>query len=310
MSNTLFTDNNQIVDIKNNIELKTTIVDNENYFKISNSDQMRPFFMSIVSDSNHWMFISSNGGLTAGRKNSEYSIFPYYTDDKITESSEITGSKSIFRVNGKHVWEPFSIRQEGLYSTTRNLYKNIYGNKIVFEEINHDLGLSFRYQWSSSNVYGFVKQSMLTNIGKSSVEVSVLDGLQNILPYGVPSDTQTRASNLVDAYKRNQLAKEVGLGIYALSAIIVDKAEPSEALKTNIVWSLGMDSAKYLVSSLQLNNFRKGIELNEETDVKAEKGAYFVSTLVQLKPNQNKEWLFVANVNQDYSDVAEVLSDL
>ncbi len=44
---------------------------NENFYKISNSDVMRPFFMSIVSDSNHWMFISSNGGLTAGRKNSE-----------------------------------------------------------------------------------------------------------------------------------------------------------------------------------------------------------------------------------------------
>tara|TARA_R110002094_G_scaffold12678_2_gene22802 strand:- start:170 stop:376 length:207 start_codon:yes stop_codon:yes gene_type:complete len=32
--------------------------DNEDYYKISNSDAMRPFFMSIVSDSNHWMFIS------------------------------------------------------------------------------------------------------------------------------------------------------------------------------------------------------------------------------------------------------------
>ena len=47
--------------------------DNEVYYKIANSNEMRPFFMSIVSDSNHWMFISSNGGLTAGRKNSEYS---------------------------------------------------------------------------------------------------------------------------------------------------------------------------------------------------------------------------------------------
>ena len=39
--------------------------DNENYYRISNYDAMRPFFMSIVSDSDHWMFISSNGGLTA-----------------------------------------------------------------------------------------------------------------------------------------------------------------------------------------------------------------------------------------------------
>jgi len=32
--------------------------DNETYYKIYNSNVMRPFFMSIVSDSNHWMFIS------------------------------------------------------------------------------------------------------------------------------------------------------------------------------------------------------------------------------------------------------------
>ena len=73
-------------------------IEGELFFKISNSDAMRPFFMSIVSDSDHWMFIASNGGLTAGRRNAEYALFPYYTDDKITESADNTGSKSIFRV--------------------------------------------------------------------------------------------------------------------------------------------------------------------------------------------------------------------
>ena len=63
-------------------------VEGESFYKISNSDFMRPFFMSIVSDSDHWMFISSNGSLSAGRKNCNYAIFPYYTDDKITELGE------------------------------------------------------------------------------------------------------------------------------------------------------------------------------------------------------------------------------
>ena len=80
------------------VQLKSVVIDDEAYYQISNNDAMRPFFMSIVSDSNHWMFISSNGGLTAGRKNSEYALFPYYTDDKITESADITGNKSIFRI--------------------------------------------------------------------------------------------------------------------------------------------------------------------------------------------------------------------
>ena len=285
-------------------------INGEGYYKISNSDSMRPFFMSIVSDSNHWIFISSNGALTAGRKNAEFALFPYYTDDKITESSEITGSKSIFLVkqyNETRIWEPFSSRYEGLYRVTRNLYKNQYGNKVMFEEVNHDLQLTFRYQWSSSNRFGFIKRSTIINHNESSIGVSLIDGIQNIMPYGVSSDLQNQSSNLVDAYKRNELEEKTGLGIFALSAIIVDKAEPSEALKANIAWSVGLNNPKYLLSSLQLNTFRKQKPINQEVDIKAEKGAYFLNDTIELSPNEEKQWHIIANVNQNHSEI-EALS--
>ena len=295
--------------INKEVTLEKVTIAGESFFKISNNDEMRPFFMSIVSASNHWMFISSNGGLTAGRRNSEFALFPYYTDDKITESADITGSKSIFRVekNGQiHIWEPFSERFDGIYSTTRNLYKNDYGNKVLFEEINHDLEVTFRYQWNSSNSYGFVRKSQLLNTSDASVNVEVLDGIQNILPYGVGSDLQNASSNLVDAYKRSELEEKSGLGLFALSAIIVDKAEPSEALKTNVVWSLGLNNAKYLLSSLQLRKFRRKQEIHQEVDVKAEKGAYFINASLELAANSEENWMLVANVNQDHSDVVSL----
>ena len=287
--------------------------DNETYYKISNSDEMRPFFISVVSDSDHWMFISSNGGLTAGRKNSEYALFPYYTDDKITESADITGSKSIFKVlkdGQEFMWEPLAVRSLGKYITTQNLYKNRFGNKIVFEEINHDLELTFRYQWCSTDKFGFVKKSTLINTSKNALSITLLDGIQNIMPASIGSDTQNTSSNLVDAYKRNELEASSGLGIYALSAILVDKAEASEALKANVVWSLGLDYPKYLLSSLQLDNFRSRKPVDQEEDVKAEKGAYFVSTEIELLANSSKEWIFVANVNQDHSDIALLLKQI
>ena len=68
------------------------------FYKIRNVDNMPPFFMSIVSDANHWMFIGSNGGLSAGRKDCDQALFPYYTVDKILETSESTGSKTILQV--------------------------------------------------------------------------------------------------------------------------------------------------------------------------------------------------------------------
>jgi hypothetical protein len=285
----------------------------EIFYKISHVDAMRPFFMSIVSDSDHWLFIASNGGISAGRKDTEHALFPYYTDDKITESAEITGSKTIVQVQvggERYVWEPFSVRTEAIFNCTRNLYKNRFSNKIIFEEINYDLELSFQYEWCSSNLYGFVRACKLVNRSSGELQVTILDGLQNIVPYGVGSDLQTKTSNLADAYKRSELIPQTGVGIFALSAIIVDKAEPSEALKANVVWSLGLDNPLYLLSSLQLKNFRSNAAVQQEEDVKGEKGSYFAVSEMKLEPDEEKEWMMVANVNQNHSAIVQLSENI
>ena len=291
-------------------DLRQVRIDDERYFMIENIDRLRPFFMSIVSESDHWMFVASNGGLSAGRKNAEFALFPYYTDDKITESVEITGCKSIFRVQKDgdlYLWEPFSIRSEGRFRITRNLYKHRYGHQVMFEEVNHDLGLAFRYRWSSSHHFGFVRHATLVNQGSESLEVQFLDGLQNLMPAGVGSYTQNNVSNLVDAYKRSELHPASGLGLFALSAIIVDKAEPSEALKANVVWSWGLDNPSYLLSSQQLDPFRKTGMVQPEGDIKGEKGAYFVQEQISLAPDAAQSWTLVANVNQSQTEVVALI---
>lgn len=288
-------------------------IEGENFYCISNFDEIRPFFMSIVSDSNHWMFISSNGGLTAGRKNAEYALFPYYTADKITESFDTTGGKAIFQIIQKdaiHIWEPFSERNAGLFKTTRNLYKNSIGNKIIFEETLHNFELTFRYEWNSSNIYGFIRKSSLENKGNKALRINILDGIQNIMPDGVSSDLQNGTSILVDAYKRNELDTDSGMGIFALSAIIVDKAEPSEALKANIAYAIGLENPKYLLSSLQLDAFRKGSPITQEDDVKAEKGAYFINQEITLAPNGLKKWVIISDVNQSQVNVVALIKDI
>ena len=289
-----------------NVAGEQLMIDGELYYKISNVDQMRPFFMSIVSDSNHWLFISSRGSLSAGRKNSGFALFPYYTDDKITESFETTGSKSCFIAlkNGKkQLWEPFSERHSGVYNISRNLYKNAYGNKLIFEEINHDLELRFRYAWKSSDQYGFVREANIENLSLKNISLDVLDGIQNLLPYGVEDALQNSSSNLVDAYKKCELETDTNLGLYSLSAIIVDKAEPSEALKANVVWSTGLEGAKTLLCSNQIDLFRQGLSPTQEVDIKAEKGAYLRVAHLQLEAKSTESWRLVANVNQSISKI-------
>ena len=294
------------------VDGKETSIDGQTYYKISAVHQMRPFFMSIVSHSDHWMFISSTGGLSAGRQNSDHALFPYYTDDKITESTGHTGSKSILLVerNGRRLlWEPFSDCHKGVYRIERNLYKNVYGNKVIFEEINLDLSLKFSYQWATSEQFGFRRHVRLTALDDQSTRVAVLDGLQNILPYGVPDGLQNSSSNLVDAYKKCEL-EGTNLGIYALSAIISDKAEPSEALKANVVWSTGFDNPTVLLSSKQIDNFRHGLSLQQEVDIKAERGAYFISDSFELSKDSPREWTIVANLSQSISDVVKLKNEL
>lgn len=284
----------------------------ETYYKISSVDRMRTFFMSIVSHSDHWMFIASNGGLSAGRKNSDFALFPYYTDDKITEAAETTGSKTVVLVDAgerRMLWQPFSDLNKGVYRLDRNLYKNAYGNKVIFEEVNHDLGLTFQYQWAASEKFGFVRHAKLTSTGSASVKVSVLDGIQNILPYGVPEGLQRGSSNLVDAYKKCEL-EEGNLGLYALSAIISDKAEPSEALKANVVWSIGLDSPKVLLSSKQLQAFQSGGTVVTETDIKAERGAYFVQSDFELAAGATQGWMMATNLGQSIRSVVQLKQDL
>src|SRR6056300_1754935 len=283
-------------------------INGERYFKISNTDEMRPFFMSIVSHSDHWMFISSTGGLSAGRINSDHALFPYYTDDKITEAHEHTGSKTIILVEQEEktfLWEPFSSHYQGVYKVERNIYKNAYGNKVLFEEINLDLGITFSYGWSSSEKFGFVRNSKIKNSNSLNKSIQLLDGIQNLLPYGVPEGLQSSSSNLVDAYKKCELEADT-IGIYALSAIISDKAEPSEALKANLVFSLGLENKTVLLSSKQLDHFRKGHGVKQETDIKAERGAYFINASFEVVAETEKEWIIVADLSKTVSDIIEL----
>ena len=149
-----------------------TDVFGERYYAIRNVDKMPPFFISVVSNVDHWLFISSTGGLTAGRVSPETALFPYVTVDKVHESSPHTGSKTQLRIGlGEDVrdWEPFNWEHDGVYAIRRNLYKNLLGNKLVFEEINEDLGLVFRYTWLTSDRYGFIRHCELENLGERPV---------------------------------------------------------------------------------------------------------------------------------------------
>src|SRR5512138_1746091 len=274
----------------------------DKFYKIENYDGMAPFFMSIVSCSNHWLFISSTGGLSAGRASAEQALFPYYTDDKITESNENTGHKSILLVKrGERtsLWEPFSDRYKGSYRLERNLYKNVPGTALIFEERNLSLGLSYCYAWRTGDRFGFVKTSWLVNSADTPCQVEFLDGIQNLLPANITSLTQNTFSPLLDAYKRSEVDLETGLAIFALNSTLTDLAEPSESLLGTTVMQVGLEHADYLISSAQLDNFRSGKAIETESETRGRRGAYFVHAEFELDAAEERSWHLVADVSKD-----------
>ena len=285
----------------------------ERYYAIRNVDNMAPFFISVVSDSDHWMFIASTGGLTAGRISPETALFPYINVDCIYESTPHTGSKTLLRttVDGEtYAWEPFNQEHNGRYQLSRNLYKNTLGNKLLFEEINHDLQLSFRYSWATSDKYGFVRQSEIHNLNDSERTLEILDGLQNILPAGTPRFTQTNTSYLVDAYKWNELDSHTGLAMFTLFSGITDRAEPAESLRATTVFALGLSEQKILLSARQIDRFRQGLSVEQETQTRGVRGAFWLNTTLKLAAKSDHVWRMVANLEQSQSETVALQAQL
>ncbi len=287
-------------------------IDGERFYRIHDFDAMPPFFMSVLSGHDHWLFVSSTGGLTCGRRAPENALFPYATDDKIHDSATTTGPRTellVTRDGRTSLWQPFD-RGPRVYDIERNLYKNVSGNKLVFEEINRDLGVAFSYSWTTGNRYGFVRRAQLREAGKGEVEIQVLDGLRNLMPADVDRNIQAEFSTLVDGYKQAQAVAGISAALFSLSSIPSDRAEPCEALRSTVVWSIGLTDARVLVSEDQLATFRFGGEVKPERFSRGKRGAFFVHADVKLAVGEARTWYVVADVEQGPTEVAQLLHEV
>jgi hypothetical protein len=285
-------------------------LDGEQHYRISSYGRLSPFLVSLASDTDLWMFITSGGGLTAGRVDAEGSLFPYLTVDQLHNAHHHTGPLTLIHVEQENqatvLWEPFSDSTTLNPGIERNLYKNIIGNRLVFEEINHDLDLAFRYSWSGCDEFGWVRTATLENRGNSPVRTTLLDGLRNVLPHGAPLSLYQQASNLVDAYKKTEIDPETGLGLFSLTAGITDKAEALEILQANTVWCCGLEEFRIHLSLETVSAFKHHRVVSEETTLNGTRGNFLVSCSVELEPQEFSQWHLIADVGLDHVQIAEL----
>jgi hypothetical protein len=291
-------------------------VQGERCYVVENLQELAPFLLTLVSDSDHWLFAASNGALTAGRRSPATALFPYVTEDRVIDSVGVSGPVTalVARVRGRHqLWRPLRGDDQRLHRIARRLSRNVLGNRLVLEESNLDLGLTFRAGWTTSHAYGFLRDCEVVNEGAEPVELEVVDGLVNLLPAGIDDLFQNTFSVLADAYKRAERIPGTPLAVFALEAVPTDKAEPREALRATTVWSHGLPEPRVLLDAAALERFERGQPLGELEEPGARlgaRGAYLLGGRARLAPGEAARWHLVADVNRTQFDVAALAAEL
>ncbi len=284
-------------------------VNGEGFYCIPDVHRIPPFLMSVVSDGDRWMFVSSTGGLTAGRANSSKALFPYVTDDRLHDEAGSVGPVTAIRVVGDasdEIWRPF--RRIPDEHVSRALYKSVVGDSVIFEERHSRLNLRFRYRWSTSDRFGFIRTATLANEGDAPVHAELVDGLLHLLPYGLDPSVYQRLSNLTNAYKRSEVIDAATrFAVFSLEAGIVDRPEPAEVLRGTVAWSVGLDGAALTVSPDALSDFDGAASHAVAHLSTGRPGAYLLQGSVDLDPGSDTRWHIVADVAQDQVDVTALL---
>jgi hypothetical protein len=208
------------------------------------------------------------------------------------------------------LWRPFVDDPAVNDRVDRNLYKSVLGNRVVFEEIHRDLELRFRSAWTGCERLGFVRTASLENLGPAAVDVALLDGLRNVLPYGVPLALLQQSSSLVDAYKRVDCDAETRLAVFSLTAKIVDRAEAAEVLRANTVWAHGLDDFETCLSLEAIAAFERGEDPPGERVLTGARGNYLVVAETDLDPDASVRWHLVADVGRSHVDIAALRARL
>lgn len=275
------------------------------YVIIDRLQKLDTFFLNIVGAGDQWLFCSSDGALSAGRRSPETALFPYYTVDKIIDNWNCTGPWTAIVSNGK-LWNPFRPSIALLSPTRRRLMKGILGDEVVFDEFHQDLGLRFTYRWQFSERYGFVRRAKLTNESAEARCLRMVDGLDNLLPFGVDSRMQLQYSCLADAYKVSELECGGILLVHRLAAGITDEPIPLECMRATTVWTHGLGDGPTFMARREAEEFLRGGSPPVPDSLRAKRGAMFLARELALAPGESLEWVMVAEIDQTQTQVSEL----
>ncbi|MCC5804808.1 MAG: hypothetical protein JJU00_00645 [Opitutales bacterium] len=284
-------------------------LEDDSYVVIEAYDRIPPFFCSLTSDADIWVFISSTGSLTAGRKDPDSSILPYETVDRIHDSGAHTGPVAILRWRengGWRVWEPFCGEGKADGNVRRRLMKNVAGTRMVFEETLVDEGLSFSSTLMISGRFGLVRECRVRNSGDKGRCLEVLHGMRNLVASGITRQLQNEMSCLTDAYKQNEILEPEGLGVFSMASGVTDHPVPYEVLRATVAWSCGLPGGSRSVDPSAPDQFRAGKSPAVSAASRGVRAHWFEWAEISVPAAEDVRWKQIADTGLSQGAVARI----
>ena len=260
---------------------------------------MAPFLMSLVSDSDHWMFISSNGALTAGRQGSRPRAVPllhrrpdprqpgpdrqqdHPAGHPRRADSALGALLPALRGSVPDHPEPRPRASTATGSSSRRSTTTS--------------GCRSRAEWMTSERFGFVRRAPWSTWRTGPAAVEVLDGIQNLLPAASSAASSWNTAPWRTATRRTSSSPRLASACSSSARSRVDRPEPSEALRVNVVWSEGLEPRHAPAFRGPARPLPAWPGVEAETLVRGRRGAYFLNAHSCWRPGR-KDWIIVADV--------------
>ncbi|KGP73278.1 hypothetical protein [Pontibacillus yanchengensis] len=217
-------------------------------FVIENFDKAKTFSSFLpgiagVKGIPMWTFYVNRGqGICSfGIENKNSPIMEFSPASIAYRNVSKNGFRTFIKVkNQERIIEAFSPDVDSEH-IQRNMY--IKENRLTIEEINEEVGMSVTvnyFQIPHDQFAGLVRNVEITNLNDTPLDLEVVDGMPEVLPYGVENMAYKEVGNLLRSWME-VYNRENNIPFYHVRASIGDEAKVEEVTKGHFYLSFTDD---------------------------------------------------------------------
>ena len=186
-----------------------------------------------------WCFYVNRGqGISSfGIRDKNHSIMEFHAAQQAYQNVSTVGFRTFLKVDGKY-YEPFYNEYTKEEGVERAMY--IGSNEMEVEETNPMEGIqtnTLYFTLPNEEIGGLVRQVTLKNISNKALEVEFLDGMPQVIPYGVDLGSMKMMGQTVKAWMQVQDVEEK-VPFYSVRASMEDSAVVKEVKEGHFYFTM------------------------------------------------------------------------